>query len=339
MGRRTTDPRMRTQLVAPFLARVRAAGGDPAAIAQRFGLPASAETDPEVVLPLSALHELFDAVEAATGDPFVGLHVGADLPRGTYGLLEFSSRSAPTVREALARVVRYMGLLNEVVEVTLVEDAHEGVLTQRIPGAALCVGRHGNEGFLAMVLCEARRLSGAPWVPRRAWLAHPRPRDVSELIALVGTPEVAFGAEANGFALPTAVLDLPLASSDPPLLSLLDRQAIAALAARAGPNRFLGDVRERIREQLADAGPSLESVAAALKLSRRTLQRRLADDGVSFQALVEAVRRELAQLFVEEGSRPLGEVAFLLGYAELSAFFRAFKRWTGMTPSEYRSRR
>jgi AraC-like DNA-binding protein len=326
---------MRSQLVAPFLARV----PDANALIARFGLPASAARDPETVLPLETLQQLLDAVEEATGDPFVGLHVAASLPRGTYGLLEFSSRSAPTVRESMVRIVRYISLLNELVEVTLSEKDGEGTIEQRITGAPLCVGRHGNEFFVAMLLAESRRASGTHWVPRRAWFAHPAPRDRSELESLLGTRDLRFGAGANGVAVDGAVLDLPLATSDPPLLTLLDQKAEEALAARAGPNRFLGHVQARIREQLTDGGPSLERVAAALKMSRRTLQRRLADEGVSFQELAESVRRELARLYIKDPRRPLGEVAFMLGYQELSAFFRAFRRWTGMTPSEFRETR
>jgi AraC-like DNA-binding protein len=327
---------MRSQIVAPFLARVRASGGDPEALIARFGLPASAETDAETVLPLSTLKEFFESVEKATGDPFVGIHVAAALPRGTYGLLEFICRSAPTVRESMARIVRCVSLLNEIVEMTFVEKDGEGVVEQRIPGSPTCVGRQGNEFFLAMLLSESRRVAGTHWVPQRVWFAHPAPRDLSELEQLFGTREIRFGAEANGAVVGKDVLDLPLTSSDPPLLSLLERQAEDAIAARAGPNRFLGHVQARIREQLGHGGPSLESVADALKMGPRTLQRRLADQGVGFQALVDSVRGELARLYIKDGRRPIGEVAFLLGYQELSAFFRAFKRWTGMTPSEFR---
>ncbi len=327
---------MRSQLVGPFLARVRAGGGDPAALVRRFGLPASAETDSETVLPLDTLHALLEAVEEATGDPFVGIHLASEMPRGTYGLLEFISRSAPNVRESIARIVRFVALLNEIVDVTFAEGDGEATIEQRIPGVPICVGRHANEFFVAMLLVESRRAAGTHWAPRRAWFAHPAPRDVSALVELLGTSDIRFGAEANGFVVGHEVLDLPLVTSDPPLLSLLHRQAEEALSQRAGPNRFLGHVQARIREQLDRGGPSLEGVADALKMSRRTLQRRLADEGVSFQGLVDNIRKDLARVYVKDPRRPLGEVAFLLGYQELSAFFRAFRRWTGMTPSEYR---
>jgi AraC-like DNA-binding protein len=328
---------MRSQLVGPVLARVRAAGGDPGALIRRFGLPATAEHDGEVVLPLEKLHALLDAAELAARDPFLGLHVAVELRRGAYGLLEFSCRSAPTLGEALRRIVRYISLLNEIIEVTLVERGGEAIIEQRIAGEPLTVGRHGNEFFVALLLSQARRLTGASVVPSRAWFAHPAPRDRSELDALVGTSRLEFERERNGMALPRALLELPIRTADPPLLALLDEQAQAALQLRASPSRFLGQVRQSVRDRLRDGVPALGDAARALGMSPRTLQRRLSDEGTSFAALVDGVREELARRYVKDATMPLGEIAFMLGYSELSAFLRAFKRWTGKTPSETRS--
>ena len=336
MPRRAPELPMRSQLVGPVLARVQQAGGDAAALIARFGLPAGALTLPEVVLPLRALHQLLDAAEAATGDRFLGLHLAAGFPRGAYGVLEFACRTAPTIREALERIVRYIGLLNELVSVSFEEHEGAGVVEQRIARDPLCVGRHGNEFFVATVLLGARSLSGARCVPERAWFAHPEPDDVSELVELLGTRDVRFGAGGNGVALPRAVLDLPLSTSDPPLFSLLERQAEQAMAGSPAATRLAGRVRRRIRDSLGESPATLERVAEELRMSARTLQRRLADEGASFQQLLDDVRHELALRHVRDERRPLGEIAFLLGYAELSPFLRAFKRWTGRTPGELR---
>src|SRR5688572_25200498 len=160
---------MRSQLVAPLCALVRTAGGDPVALLARFGLPPTAERDPEVVLPLADLRALLDAAEQATGDRFLGLHLAAHLPRGAYGVLEFTCRTAPTVREALVRIGRYMGLLNELVSVGFEERDRRGVIEQRIARDPRCVGRHGNEFFVATVLRGIRQLSGDPCRPERVW--------------------------------------------------------------------------------------------------------------------------------------------------------------------------
>jgi AraC-like DNA-binding protein len=327
---------MRSQLVAPLLALVRERGGDPAALARRFELPPGIADQPEVVLPLRTLHALLDAAADAAGDRFLGVHLAQRLPRGAYGVVEYTCRTAPTIRDALGRIVRYVGLLNELVVVSVEERGGAAIVEHRIPGEPLCVGRHGNEFFITMLLSGARTVAAAPCVPSRAWFAHPQPDDVSVLLEALGTTRVRFGAGSNGVELPAEVLDLPLPGHDPALLALLDRQAEQALGGLPAASRLVAQVRRRIRDTLGEEPPTLEGVAAGLAMSPRTLQRRLADDGVRFQALLDEVRRELALDYVRDRRRPLGEIAYLLGYAELSPFLRAFKRWTGKTPADLR---
>jgi AraC-like DNA-binding protein len=95
-------------------------------------------------------------------------------------------------------------------------------------------------------------------------------------------------------------------------------------------------VRHRISEKLALGAPAIADIAGALHMSPRTLQRRLADEGTSLNAIIDAVREEIARAKVLDRSLPLGEIAYLCGYSELSAFLRAFKRWTGKSPSDMR---
>jgi AraC-like DNA-binding protein len=329
---------MRSQLVGPLLALIERRGGDVGALLHRFDLPATAATDDEVRVSLEGLRAILDAAALAAGDPDLGVHLGQQLPRGAYGVLEYSCRSAPTVRDALARIVRYIGLLNELVTITAREERGAVIIEQAITGEPLCVGRHGNEFFVVMLLARTRQLSGAACVPERAWFAHPAPADTRALVDAVGTDRIQWNAGKNGVALPAAVLDLPISSADPTLLALMDKQAEQALAGRAAPTRFLGDVKARIAASLDAAPPAIEPLAAALHMSRRTLQRRLGDEGVSFQQLVDDVRRERALELVADARRPLGDVAFQLGYAELSPFLRAFRRWTGATPAAWRAR-
>lgn len=329
---------MRSQLVGPLLTLIERRGGDVGALLRRFDLPATAASDEEIRVPLEGLRAILDAAAVAAGDPDLGIHLGQQLPRGAYGVLEYSCRSAPTVRDALARITRYIGLLNELVTISAREERGAAVIEQQITGEPQCLGRHGNEFFVVMILHRARQLGGAPCVPERAWFAHAAPADTRALVAAVGTDRIRWNAGKNGVALPASVLDLPISTADPTLLALMDRQAKQALAGRAAPTRFLGDVKARIAAGLDAAPPEIGALAAQLRMSRRTLQRRLADEGVSFRQLVDDVRRDRALELVADAGRPLGEVAFQLGYAELSPFLRAFRRWTGTTPASWRTR-
>lgn len=334
--RRAAGLPMRSQLIGPALALVAERGGDVTALIRRFGLPPSVADDPEVVLPLATMRALLDAAAGEARTASLGLQLAAALPRGAYGVVEYTSRSAPTIREALVRIVRYIKLLNELVQIELEERDGMGIVEQWIPGEPSCVGRHGNEFFVAMLLLRARALAGAPCVPDRVWLAHAEPPDTAELHRVLGTPHLRFDAGRNGIALPSAVLDLPLVSSDPALLSLLERQAEQDIGGQSSASRLVALVRRRIRDTLGETPPSLPAIAASLKMSPRTLQRHLGQEGTRFAELVEEIRRELALEYVRDRRRPLGEIAYVLGYAELSPFLRAFKRWTGKTPAELR---
>lgn len=328
---------MRARIVRLVLAYVRKRGGDANALVRRFSLPATAETDDEVTLSLGSLHEFLEAAERIIDDPFLGLHVAADYRRGAYGLMEFACRSAPTLRDALLRIVRFSRLMNDHVEVTFDEKEGVACVEQRLAASPLCVGRHANEFFVATLLDQARLLSGNDCVPVRAWFAHAKPKVVDELVAALRTTAIEFQREANGFALPSRVLDLPIHTSDPPLLDVLDKQAGTALAQLPdAATDFVTDVRRAVRERMRRETPTLEKVAGDLHLSARTLQRRLGEENTSFAKVYESVREELARIYVADPDMPLGEIAAVLRYAELSAFLRAFKRWTGQTPKQFR---
>ncbi len=327
---------MRSQLVAPLLMFVRERGGDPTALIEEFALPSDAADRPEVVLSLHALQALLHEAAAQLGDACFGLHLAARLPRGVYGVLEYTCRSASTVREALVRMVRYIRLLNELVTVDFEPLARgSATIEQRIDGEPCCVGRHGNEFFVATLLLGARALTRNACVPTRVWFAHSSPEDDSELVALLGTRDVRWDASSNGMELAADVLDAPLTTADPPLLSLLERQAQQSLGPQSN-HRVVALVNRRVRETLGETPPTLERIAAELRMSPRTLQRHLSQAGTGFSELLDELRHELALEYVRDMKRPLGEVAYLLGYSELSAFLRAFKRWTGKTPSEVR---
>lgn len=330
---------MRSHIVGPVLAYLRDRGVDPTRLAARFDLPGDVEAAPAVVLPLARLHAFLDDAERLAGDPFLGVHVAARLPRGTYELVEFSCHSAPTVRHALHRIARYTALLNDLAATTFEERGGLGVVEQRISGAPVGLGRHANECWAVMITRRMRALSGVEVAPTRAWFGHPAPRDTSALAAALGTRELAFDAGASGLSLTAATLALPLVTSDPPLLSVLDRQAELNLSLRGDPRDLLGQVRQAILDRLRGGAPDLDVVARALGMSGRTLQRRLTAGGTRYSDVLDALRREMSGAWVRDTDVPLGEIAERLGYLETSAFLRAFRRWHGAPASRVRGAR
>ena len=239
--------------------------------------------------------------------------------------------------DVLARLSRYTSLVTELVVISVTRHGDELIVEHKIPGHRGCVGRHGNEFFLTMFLQQARLFTGTPVRGRRTWFAHEAPADLSELVQLFGS-ELEFGVGTNGIVLDATVLDLPVRTADPPLYNVLQMQAEEALARLPSADDVLRKVHEGIHGALANGAPELGDVARGMGNAPRTLQRLLHERGTSFQQELEAIREELARRYVADPRLPLGEVAFRLGYRELSAFLKAFKRWTGSTPSQYRRR-
>ncbi|HEU4410295.1 MAG TPA: AraC family transcriptional regulator [Polyangiaceae bacterium] len=335
--RPAAGPKTRTRTLRPLLHILRAKGADVPAFLRRFELPEGAASDEETMVSLSTLHEVFEAAEGLAGDPFLGLHMALQYQRGTMGLLEYTFRLAPTLGDAYRRVVRYVGLTNDLVQMAFEEGGGRGRVRHFIPGHSLCLGRHLNEYFVTLFVLQVRHLSGVEIVPDEVWFAHPRPPEVGPLVEVFGTSALAFGAESNGVAISAADLALPVSSADPTLLAIIDGLAEKTLAAIPPVEKFSLQVRRAVRERMSGTVPELPAIAAVFHMSERTFQRRLGDEGTNFQNLVDSVREELARLHMAEQKLSLGEIAYLLGYAEHSAFLRAFKRWTGVTPQRYRA--
>ncbi len=319
-----------------MLARVRAHGGDVERLIAELRLPASAETDAEIVMSLAGERALFDAAAAAIGDPFLGVHLATDFELGTFRLVEYLVRSSSTVRDAAARLARYASLLSDAQIVTFRERDGLAAIEQRTLGDPLGAGRHGGEFFVVMIVAQGRAMTDPAFAPRRAWFAHARPPDESELVNAVGTRDLTFDAGASGIEIDGALLGFPLASRDPALAAVLDQSAEQALGSKSAVTCFADAVRAAIRRAMDGSTPALPTIARALGLSPRTLQRRLRDDRTSFQQLIDAEREQLARDYVRDARMPIGEIAYRLGFAETSPFFRAFRRWTGMTPTAFR---
>ena len=343
LGRVGLDLLSRFPIVRAALARVREAGAEPADLIQRFGLPRTAETDCDIILPLRTMHAFMDAVGEVTGEPLVGLQLPARLQRGTYGVFEYLLWTAKDVRQLLRATSRYTPLVSEVLVASFVErdDAQGrriGVLRHELPGEPLCLGRHVNECLLAMMLGIVRQSTGQAISPVATSLAHPEPPTRAALEAALGLEGITYGHGSSCIILPASALDLPLVGADPVLHEILVESAERQLAARSGESRLLGQIKQIVRDELRDRLPTLEGTALALGTSPRALQRRFTKLDTRFQDVVDGVRQEIACERLREGAA-VGAVAFELQYSDESAFVRAFKRWTGTTPGAFREKR
>jgi AraC-like DNA-binding protein len=324
--------------IAPAVVRhARAQGLDISLLVARFGLPPDVEDRDEVPVSPGAPNEMLEWVARARGEPDLGLRLGAALPVRRYGFAELAARASPTRRHALTLLARYAPLLHTGFEASFEEIVTEGRWTLRTPRAPRGVGRYVHELALAHALAHVRAGSGERVLARRVWFAHARPPDLEPVHAFFGTRDLDFGCPDSGLALDAALLGAPMQGEDARMLATAEPLADAALRARTGESpaaSLSARVAARLESTLP-AGSDIGEVAAALHMSARTLQRRLEEEGTRFTEVLDRVRLDLAR--AELGTeKSLGEIAFRLGFVDLATFSRAFKRWTGKPPGQWR---
>ena len=267
-------------------------------------------------------------------DPALALRIAETVPQGAFGIVEYVCRSAPTLREALGQWVRYLGILDDAVEVALV-DAPEG-LSLRVVVESEAPAPASHELCFALVLSNARRITREKLDPIAVRFTHSLPTGQAARYRAFFGSKVEFGAKRTELVLSKADASAPLTTADPSLLAILLPTADKKRKSMSKDPPLVDQVRRALGNALSSDDAQLSSVAKRLGITARSLQRRLQDEGTSFQSLRDETRKMLADRYLAEGLS-LAEISFLLGFSEPSAFFRAFKRWTGLTPIERRA--
>jgi AraC-like DNA-binding protein len=319
---------------------LRSQGLDPAPLLASSGVAAHTLADPQARTPIAAYTELYNEVVAELGDEGFGLF-SAPLRPGTFEFLCRSIVGAATLGEALGRAARFLALVlpDLTVRVTVEGDKARIEIEER--------------RLLQARVSDPRRVFAFEWLLRllhglACWLAgrgltldevrfpYPRPPHAGDY-ALVYTEKSVFDAPMLRATLDARLLALPVRRSESDLASFLEG-APGKISMLYRRDR---DAARAVREALGrslEGAPDFDAVARLLNTSPRTLHRRLADEGTSFRAIKESLRRELALQRLEKTRASVAEIATELGYSEPSAFFRAFRGWTGASPSAHRRR-
>ncbi|HJL03690.1 MAG TPA: AraC family transcriptional regulator ligand-binding domain-containing protein [Polyangiaceae bacterium LLY-WYZ-15_(1-7)] len=294
-----------------------------------------AEAGPEQMLVAADFLALLERVAAEVpGGRAIAAQVGASMRCDEYGAFGLAFKTATDLEGSYRRVERYGKVITSVANFRLVRAGGAGFL-EVLPEPESRLGhRLVHELALAAALALSREVSTAELRPIAVHLTHPAPHRPSEIEECFGCP-VRFGADRDALEVPADLLRLPNRLGDPAVSRFFEGHlddALSALPLDALARR----VRAEIGRSLSEGVPPLADTAARLGMSARTLQRRLAEGGTSFKALVDDARRELADRLLRESAHGLAEVAFLTGFADQSSFGRAFKRWYGTTPAAHR---
>jgi AraC-like DNA-binding protein len=323
--------------VAARLAEVGVRNGlDRQAILEEAGISPALLEDRENRVPLEGAIRLWHVLIARLPGKVLALEwLAAFKPPGDLGVLGYVLAQAENLGAALQALGRYGRLLNQAMVSSLERSSEAARVTFSLPPALLAT-QHQPETALVTLTTFVRATAESSFVPVAVHLPHPRTERTPELEEFFGT-RVEHDRPRVALDLPVALLERPLAGADPGLAGYLRQQADQMLARMDVTKAVSLETTRRLAERLRAGEPAQADVARQMGMSERTLQRRLQGEGTSFNQLLEETRREFAVGYLADRKLAAYEVSFLLGYAEPATFFRAFKRWTGQTPQQYRA--
>ncbi|AXQ30098.1 AraC family transcriptional regulator [Solimonas sp. K1W22B-7] len=298
------------------------------------GLDPEALKDSDRRIPVDCYLSLLEAASLLVPDGAVGLHLSRGLPFSSFGQFADIVLKAPDLTTAIQAGMDHLSHHHEGARLEFLIVGQHAICSYSVRKPFVIQYRQEAELALANVLRFGRRITGKPdWVPVAVHFEHAAPKNTSIHNRVFGAP-VHFSQSFNGLVFPKALFG---SASSASLSALVARDSASRSKAETRID-LPDDARRQIVRSLPHGDCSIEDCSAQLKVSVRTLQRRLADGGSSFDEMVEIIRRDLALQYLAQDHLSLTEIASLLGYAELSTFSRAFKRWTADSPRTYRRR-
>jgi AraC-like DNA-binding protein len=290
--------------------------------------------DPDERLPITAVHELLEGAIALTGDIDIGLKAAREVRLGEYGAVEYAARSAPVWSEATGVVARYLRLLNDALEFSLREDGEHALISL---SSNVGLPRAAADFQSGAFFISGRYLWPPNFSPTfQVWFTHPEPAHTDEYAKTFEGGSLHFGKPWSGFVFPREYLALPVPSADAQLHNLMRKHADSMLAELPRAQSLTERVRDLLAKELSGGSPTAKQIARKVAMSERSLARYLHEEGTTFSALLEDLRRRMALRYVRHSELSFSEITFLLGFSQAAAFYRAFRRWTGQTPREYR---
>ena len=303
------------------------------AVLRRAGLPQGFIDQPRVLLNTEELFALWRAIGEVSANPAIGLLLGTETKTERFHPIGLAALSTENFGSAIDQMARYKQLTcpEEILQERDEEEWNiqfRWLLADEIEPPVL------NECCFAWVLSIARHGTGMRLSPLRVEFVQPRAQ-VKTMERHFACPVVC-GAARNAIVFRAADAQRPFVTRNAELLGMLAPQFEEELRQENGDENFIERVRVAIQQKLAGRRPNIEDIADALHISSRTLQRRLQDEGASFQRVLEEARHQLARGYLNNSVLELNEAAYLLGYEDSSSFVRAFRTWEGIPPARWR---
>jgi AraC-like DNA-binding protein len=308
---------------------------DPAPVISGAGLTTENIQDSNCRIEASAQIRVLELAARELQDDCFGFRLARDFELGEIGLLYYVMASSDRLVDALRNAQRYCAVNNEGVRLRVALERTFTIGLEYLNIDRLS-DRHHMEFWLVSLLRICRTVTSTRLAPKQIKLKHSRPEIPPDVRAYLGC-DIDFAADSDEISFPAPIGSLPVVGADVYLNKLLLQYADEALSNRASRR---ASIRSHVEDQIAQLLPhgkaNASEIARRLGMSRRTLARVLSAEGAAFSDVLETTRQALAKCYLREGEVPISEVAWLLGYREVSPFTHAFTRWTGLTPEAFR---
>lgn len=316
--------------------RMRKAGIQAAPLLRKAGLSVEQISDRNVRLKVRSQIKFLELGAVALQDDLLGFNLARDVDLREIGLLYYVLASSEVLNDALRRAERYSGITNEGISLKL-RSNRDVAITLVYVGVDRRSDRHQIEFWLVSLVRLCRQLTNRRLVPRRIRVVHHRKSTPAEFRSLLGCA-IEFGSTVDEIVFPGTVNLMPIGSADPYLNGILTKYCEEAIAHRRPERTTLrSNVENAIATLLPHGKARAQEIAREIGMSRRTLARRLASEGLTFSEISAKLKADLARRYLKDDDLPISQIAWLLGYREVSAFTHAYKRLTGMTPSQSRA--
>ncbi|MFZ6030316.1 MAG: AraC family transcriptional regulator [Chloroflexota bacterium] len=290
----------------------------------------------DVQLPVETYLHIQDSAAAYVHDPYFGLHMGEYAEAGSWSILGYMMMNCKTLGEAFQKGGRYARIIGNLIEGRGEWRFNKIKVVFYTPPDAPQMSRHCFEATFSSTVRMMRTLTGKQIDPLEVRFIYPKPESTTEYERIFRCP-VLFGQKENSMSADPGIANTPILMSNPALLAHFEQYAHDFLAQMERKDEYTQAVTKIILSRLDDEALSINKVAREMAVSVRTLQKRLEEEGVVFSELLRDIRHRLAKKYLCE-NYSVEQITYLLGFSEPSVFRKAFKKWSGVTPREYRER-
>jgi AraC-like DNA-binding protein len=308
-------------------------GVDPKGIFDQCDVPLQTTTDPLLRLTNIEISRLFKASVEATQDPTFGLRVGQSMHPGNLHALGYALMASTSLRDYAQRLVNYYKIVSQSANIHIAESADEFRIVTVVGASDICWETH--DAFSALLVRFIRFIYNPDFNPLRVELMRPEPASHIQAYVDYFQCDILFDSPNVVFAIASDLVDKPLPGASKELAQMHDQTTMQYLK-RMEKQDIINRVRTMIVEELSASAITKQRVADKLCMSSRSLQMKLAAKDTSFQEILDGTRHSLALGYMEQSAISITEAAYLLGFSDVSNFTRAFKRWTGKSPRDYR---